>query len=57
MQTIKKNIDTLSILYHMLDSAKERITYTEIDPNYKAILEKAIPNLEEKIRNLKASIE
>lgn len=56
MQTVKKNLDTISLLKHILDSAKERLKDTEIDPDYREILKTRIPELEDKIRVLEQSI-
>ena len=57
MQTIKNNIDTLSLLNRMLDSARKRVNDPDINQYYLDLLNKAIPDLEERIRNLKVSIE
>ena len=57
MQTIKNNIDTLSLLNRMLDSARKRVNDPDINQYYLDLLNKAIPDMEERIRNLKVSIE
>lgn len=56
MQTIKKNLDTISLLKHMLESARERVSNPKIDPDYKALLESRIPEIERKILIFEQSV-
>lgn len=49
LQTVKNTKDAVSLLKHMLDSARERILNPNIDPEYRKLLENRIPEMEKKI--------